>query len=144
MEIIVKRRTWFLGWLMPISIKFNGKTIGSVGGYQTKTMEIPEDSGTLTYEQPLDRTDRIEVKDGDVVLVKETIINKIFNIVFVVSMLFFIVSNSLNIYTESYPYPSDFLRISGIAVTIIFVVFIIISFFFNSYKFVIENNSSKE
>lgn len=144
MEIIVKRRTWFLGWLMPISIKFNGKTIGSVGGYQTKTMEIPEDSGTLTYEQPLDRTDRIEVKDGDVVLVKETILNKIFNIVFITSMLFFIVSNSLNIYTESYPYPSDFLRISGIAVTIIFVVFIIISFFFNSYKFVIENNSSKE
>ena len=144
MEIIVKRRTWFLGWLMPISIKFNGKTIESVGGYQTKTMEIPEDSGTLTYEQPLDRTDRIEVKDGDVVLVKETILNKIFNIVFITSMLFFIVSNSLNIYTESYPYPSDFLKVSGIAVTIIFVVFIIISFFFNSYKFVIENNSSKE
>lgn len=144
MEIIVKRRTWFLGWLMPISIKFNGKTIGSVGGYQTKTMEIPEDSGTLTYEQPLDRTDRIEVKDGDVVLVKETILNKIFNIVFITSMLFFIVSNRLNIYTESYPYPSDFLKVSGIAVTIIFVVFIIISFFFNSYKFVIENNSSKE
>ena len=122
MEIIVKRRTWFLGWLMPISIKFNGKTIGSVGGYQTKTMEIPEDSGTLTYEQPLDRTDRIEVKDGDVVLVKETILNKIFNIVFITSMLFFIVSNRLNIYTESYPYPSDFLKVSGIAVTIIFVV----------------------
>src|SRR5699024_10400227 len=144
MEIIVKRRTWFLGWLMPISIEFNSETIGSVGGYQTKTMEIPEDSGTLTYEQPLDRTDRIEVKDGDVVLVKETILNKIFNIVFITSMLFFIVSNRLNIYTESYPYPSDFLKVSGIAVTIIFVVFRIISFFFNSYKFVIENNSSKE
>ena len=144
MEIIVKRRTWFLGWLMPINIEFNGKTIGSVGGYQTKTMEIPEEKGALTYEQPLDRTDRIEVKDGDVVLVKETIINKIFNIVFITSMLFFIVSNSLNIYTESYPYPSDFYRVSGIGVTIIFVVFIIISFFFNSYKFVIENNSSKE
>ena len=70
MEIIVKRRTWFLGWLMPISIEFNSETIGSVGGYQTKTMEIPEEKGTLTYDQPLDRTDRIEVKDGDVVLVK--------------------------------------------------------------------------
>ena len=136
MEIIVKRRTWFLGWLMPISIKFNGKTIGSVGGYQTKNMEIPEETGTLTYDQPLDRTDRIEVKDGDVVLVKETILNKIFNIVFVVSMLFFIVSNSLNIYTGSYPYPSDFIRVSGIGVTIIFVALIVISFLFNSYKFV--------
>lgn len=144
MEIIVKRRTWFLGWLMPISIKFNGKTIGSVGGHQTKTMEIPEEMGTLTYDQPLDPTDLIEVKDGDVVLVKETIINKIFNIVFITSMFYFIFINSLIIYTGSYPYTSDFLRISGIAVTIIFIVFIIISFFVSSYKFVIENNSSKE
>lgn len=144
MEIIVKRRTWFLGWLLPISIKFNSEIIGSVGGFHTRTMDIPEESGTLTYYQPLDRTDRIEVKDGDLVLVKETVISQILNIVFVVSLLFFIVSNRLNIYTESYPYPSDFLKVSGIAVTIIFVVFIIISFFFNSYKFVIENNSSKE
>lgn len=36
MEIIVKKRTWFLGWLMPINIKFNGKTIGFVGGYHTR------------------------------------------------------------------------------------------------------------
>lgn len=129
---------------MPISIKFNGKTIGSVGGYQTKTMEIPEETGTLTYDQPLDRTDRIEVKDGDVVLVKETILNKILNIIFITSMLYFIFINSLTIYTGSYPHTSDFLRISGIAVTIIFIVFIIISFFVNSYKFVVENNSSKE
>jgi hypothetical protein len=142
MEITIKRRTWFLGGGMPISIKFNCKTIGSVGGYQTKILEIPEAEGELTYNQPLDRTDRIEVEDGDVVLIKETKLSKIFNIGFITSMLFFIFSNSLNLYTESYP--SDFLRISGIVVTIIFVAIIVISFFFNSYKFVIENNSSKE
>src|SRR5699024_11193566 len=59
-------------------------------------------------------------------------------------MLYFIFINSLTIYTGSYPYTSDFLKVSGIAFTIIFVVFIIISFFVNSYKFVVENNSSKE
>lgn len=126
MKITVKRATWFLG------------------GFHTRTMEIPGESGTLTYDQPLDRTDGIEVKDGDLILVKETVLSKIVNIVFITSMLFFIFSNSLNIYTESYPYPPDFLRVSGIGVTIIFVVIIVISFFFNSYKFVKENNSSKE
>src|SRR5699024_2582126 len=107
MEITVKRRTWFLGWLLPISIKCHSKIVGSVGGFHTRTMDIPEESGMLTYYQPLDRTDRIEVKDGDLVLVKDTVISQILNIVFVVSLLFYNVSNRLNHYTECYPFTYD-------------------------------------
>lgn len=143
MEITVKRRTWFLGCLMPIDINFNRKTIGSVGGFHTRTMEIPEESGTLTYNQPLDRTDRIEVKAGDVVLVKETALSKILNIFVLITMLSAI-SYNINTLVTGYPYESQVLGTVGTIMLIMFVTVFIISLFFNSYKFVIENNSSKE
>ena len=138
MEITVKRRTWFLGWLIPLSIKFNRKTIGSVGGFHTKTMEIPEESGTLTYNQPLDKTDRIGVKDGDVVLIKETMLSKIVNI-FVLIATIFTISYNVNTLRTGYFYQSEMLGTIGMFYLIIFVTFIVFSFFFNSYKFVKED-----
>lgn len=138
MEITVKRRTWFLAWLMPISIKFNNETIGSVGGFHTRTMKIPEESGTLTYEQPLDKADRIEVKDGDVVFIKETVLSKLLNIFFITTMLSAISYNGTTLAT-GYPDESMMLETIGTVLLIILVAVFIISLFFNSYKFVKED-----
>lgn len=143
MEITVKRRTWFLGWLIPLSIKFNRKTIGSVGGFHTRTIEIPEEAGILTYEQPLDRTDRLQVKNGDVVLVKETVLSKILNILVVTTFLYSIGTNTY-ISSRDYYYESNTLNTIGIILLILLLASFIISLFFNSYKFVIEDKSFKE
>ena len=138
MEITVKRRTWLLGWLMPIDIKFNRKTIGSVGGNQTKSLEISEETGTLTYDVPLIRTDKIQVEADDVILIKETVLGKILNIIFFTTILFFIL-NSVNTYITGYPYESNIFRILGIGLIIVLIGGAVISLFFNSYKFVIED-----
>lgn len=140
MKITVKRRTWFLGWLMPISIKFNGETIGSVGGYHTKEFDIPRESGILTYEQPLDKTDRVRVEEGDTIYVRETVLSKVGNVLFL-SLFIFIISFNINTLITGEFFESQTIGIITMIVFILFIGVTITSLFFNSYKFVIENQS---
>lgn len=121
---------------MPISIKFNERIIGSIDGCQTKTMEITEKTGTLTYEQPLDRTDQIEVKDGDVVALKETTLNKTLNIFFLIMITYLITKSIYTLFTGLVIYNNASLILDIIIISVTLLLFVI-SIFFNSYKFVI-------
>lgn len=82
MEITVKRRTWFIGFLMPIHLKFNGKEVASLIEIQDEVVSIPREEGYLKYSHFLDRSAGVNVKDGDVVIIKDTNLNKIMNIIF--------------------------------------------------------------
>lgn len=90
MSIKVKRKLWFLSAMMPVIIKFNGKTVGTL--YGSQEIEIPMDGseGELKYYQPIGRNDQLEVNSGDVIHVEETLLGKIFSILFVVLMLYFV------------------------------------------------------
>lgn len=56
MEIYVKRRAWYLGWLGSLELKFNGVRIGSIQGKSSHTYSIPEETGILSYHSLFDRT----------------------------------------------------------------------------------------
>ena len=140
MEITVKRRTWLLGILMSVSLKFNGETVASLSGFQEKTISIHEPEGQLEYVQPMDRSHQVRVKDGDIITLEETPLNKTLNILFFATLLYNIFANSYVLYTGTF---FDH-RLSGMLAIASFIVFIavgVISLFFNSYRLVVENKS---
>lgn len=140
MEITVKRRTWFLGIFMPVSLEFNGKKVATLTGTQKKGIPISATEGRLKYIQPFDRSDQINVKDGDVIILKETVLNKIVNIFFILTFILMITIN-INVLFTGFYFESKGLGILAIILFIAFIVLAIISLFFSSYKFVIENQS---
>ncbi|MFC3418732.1 hypothetical protein ACFOLA_04480 [Salinicoccus hispanicus] len=140
MEITVKRRTWFLGILMPLKLAFNGEKITNIHAFQDKTIQIPEEAGRLKYSQPFDLSDQIYVKDGDTVIIKETSLNKIANIVFLATMAFFLFSNNYTPYRES----AFYAEMGGALLPTILIPLGVIALgtiFFSSHKLVTEDES---
>lgn len=138
MEITVKRRTWPLGIFVSVSLEFNNDRVASLTGTQKKVIPISESEGQLKYIQPFDRSDQIHVKDGDVITLKETLLSKIVNILFIMTFIFMITFNLNELYT-GFDYGFEGYGTLGIILFIALIVLAVVSFFFNSYKFVIEN-----
>lgn len=138
MEITVKRRTWLLRILMPLKLEFNGEEVAKINAFQSKTIQIPQEAGRLKYSQPLDRSHQIYVKDGDTVIIKETLLNKVANIIFLIMMTFFLFSYKYIPYQESIFY---FELGDGLIPTILILVGVIAlgTVFFSSYVLVIKN-----
>ncbi|GAB3058812.1 hypothetical protein ACFOU0_04455 [Salinicoccus sesuvii] len=138
MEITVKRRTWWLGILMPLKLEFNGEVVAKIHAFENKTIQIPQEAGRLKYSQPLDHSHQIYIKDGDTVIIKETLLNKIGNIIFLAMIAFLLFSNTYFPYQESLFY----VNIGGALVPTIVILLLIValvSVFFSSYVLVIEN-----
>lgn len=49
MKITVKRKTWFLGRMMPITLYFHNKDIGKVSASEEKEMKIPIEKGIFKF-----------------------------------------------------------------------------------------------
>lgn len=143
MEITVKRKTWLQGALMPVSLKVNGKTVTSLYINQEKTIELPAETARLKYTQPLDRSHQIQVTNGDTVALKETKFGIIINIIFFVTILYYIFMWQ-EIFESGFLNDINLTSITAFILLIILVILGVISCFLNQYKFVIENKSSKE
>lgn len=143
MEITVKRRTWLQGALMPVSLKINGKTVTTLYINQEKTIELPTETARLKYTQPLDRSHQIQVRNGDTVALKETKFGMIINIIFFVTVLYYIVMGH-EIFESGFINNINLTSVIAFILLITLVILGVISFFLNQYKFVIENKSSKE
>lgn len=143
MEIIIKRKTWLQGALMPVSLKVNDKTVTSLYINQEKTIELPAETARLKYTQPLDRSHQIQVRNGDTVALKETKFGMITNIIFFVTVLYYIIMGQ-EIFESVFLNNINLTSIIAFILLITLVILGVISFFLNQYKFVIENNSSKE
>lgn len=139
MEIHAKRRTRYLGWGGPVEMKLNGEHLGEVQGKMTHTFSIPESYGTLSYHQSFDRSHKINVKDGDTVIIKETILNKLVNIVFITTMLSFILYG-LNVLITGTYLETPIVRYGLIFLALSLIVISVVSFIFNSYKLVNEDH----
>lgn len=143
MEIIIKRKTWLQGALMPVSLKVNDKTVTSLYINQEKTIELPTETARLKYTQPLDRSHQIQVRNGDTVALKETKFGMITNIIFFVTVIYYIIMGQ-EIFESVFLNNINLTSIIAFILLITLVILGVISFFLNQYKFVIENNSSKE
>src|SRR5699024_3973186 len=95
-------------------------------------------SGTLSYHQFLDRSHKINVRNGDNIVIEETMLSKIVNIIFLTTMLFFILFNLYSLKTGVY-FDSLFVRSILITLAISLTVLFIVSPFFPNHKFTIEN-----
>lgn len=138
MKITIRRRTWFIGIIMPVKIYFNGERLTSILGAQEKVVRIPSAEGYLKYSQPLDRSMGIHVKEGDIVAIKETRLNKIANILFLFSVIYLLAMNN-HIFRAGAPNFNEFSTIIGLVLIIALLLVSIISLFFNSYRLVIED-----
>ncbi|WP_026859862.1 hypothetical protein [Jeotgalicoccus psychrophilus] len=138
MEITVKRRTWLLGIFMPVSLEFNGKTVASLYVYQEKTVPITAETGRLKYTQPLDRSHQIQVKDGDTVTLKETKLGLISNIIFMITVIYYIVMGQ-EIFESGFLNNINTVSVIAFILLLILVILGVLTLFFNQYKFVIEN-----
>ena len=56
----------------------------------------------MEYIQPMDRSHQVRVKDGDIITLKETPLNKTLNILFFATLLYNIFANSYVLYTGTF------------------------------------------
>lgn len=138
MEITVKRRTWFIGLLMPLKLNFNGKDVASIIVFEEKVIPLTEKEGYLKYRQPLDRSSGIHVKDGDVIKIEETNLSKLLNILFLITAIYMITMRS-HIFRAGAIHLDELASTIGLVLVVSLVILSMISFFFNSYKLVVEN-----
>ena len=138
MKITVKRRTWFLEILTPVHLNFNGKEVASLVGRQDEVIQIPKEEGYLKYNRFLDRSAGVHVKAGDVVKIKETALNKIVNILFL-STFIYLLAMSSHVLRTGYPNFNEFSTILGTILISALLLLIVISYFFSSYRLVVEN-----
>lgn len=138
MEIYVKRRTWYLGWLGSLELKFNGERIGAIQGRSTHTYSIPKSTGILSYHGLFDRSRKISIKEGETIVIYETPLSKLMNMVCLILMLSFLLFNLYTLETGVYM-EAPFIRYTLITLVISFFIIFIISLFFPNHKFVIEN-----
>lgn len=143
MEITVKRRTWLLGAFMPVSLILNGKTVASLYVNQEKTISLPTETARLKYTQPLDRSHQVQVENGDTIALKETKLGMISNIIFFITALYYIVMGQ-EIFESGFLNNINLTSVIAFILLITLVILGVITLFFNQYKFVIENKTSKE
>lgn len=142
MEITVKRKTWPLGGLMPVSLNINGKTVTSLYFNQEKTIALPTETARLKYTQPLDRSHQIEVENGDTVALKETKLGMISNIIFIMTVLYYI-SMGREIFENGFLNNINLASVIAFILLLTLVILGVITIFFNQYKFEIENKVSR-
>lgn len=72
MSITIKRNTGWIGMGTNIQIKLNGKKVAKVGENTQIEVELPEDKACLKIKHVGVKSNEIEVKEGDVIEIKQT------------------------------------------------------------------------
>lgn len=138
MQITVKRKLWIFSAFMPVRLKFNGKSVGSLYGSQEMTIPITESEGKLKYFQPVGRNNQIRVEKGDVIEVEETIPGKILSVLFVALMIY-LLTKALGILDFTSFANYEALILSEQIVFGVILVVALIAFFLKRYKLVLVN-----
>lgn len=128
MKITVKRKTWFLGFLASLTLYFGKKYLGKISNFEEKVIEIPEEKGVLKYKIFLGKGNQVNIENGDYIIIKDTLINKFTNIIF---LIWFIILMT-DIFVDSVNLVREFSFIFLAA----FIIILIISIFKSSYKFI--------
>lgn len=128
MIITVKRKTWYLGFLASLTLYFCNKYLGKISNFEEKVMEIPTEKGVLKYKSFLEKGNQVNVENGDYIIIKDTLINKFTNIIF---LIWFIIVMT-DIFVDSINLVREFSLIFLAA----FIIILIISIFKSSYKFI--------
>lgn len=137
LKITVKRRTWFLGMGTPVKIQFNNRLIGTVDSFQEEEMEILAEKGQLICTSPMDRDSRLNVQAGDRVMIRDTLFNRVANILIAAWTMVFIFNY---IYTSLPNIESKGLfPESGIIVFIVYLILCTGTYFSRQYKLIKEN-----
>lgn len=129
MKITVKRKTWFLGRMIPVTLYFHNMEIGKVSASEEKEMKIPAKEGILKYKRFLEKGNQISVENGDYIILKDTLMNKIVNIIFLVWFII-IMTNIFFIENEEIMQKISLIFLVG------FIIILISSVFISSHKFI--------
>lgn len=129
MKITVKRETWFLGMLVPITLYLNNEEIGEISGLKAKEMKLPAASGILKYKSSLGKGNQINVVSGDYVKIKDSLLNTITSIFCMVWFIFLMI----NVFVFN---NEDLTYGFGPVIITILVIILITSFFISSHKFI--------
>lgn len=138
MSIEVKRKLWILSAFIPVRLKYNNKSVGTL--YASQEIEIPAGEGEeeLKYYQLIGRNDRLNVRSGDIVQVEETMNGKLFSLLFVALMIYLFLRGLGIINFSNFPNYEEFVMMEQIIFGIIFVI-ALIGFFFKTHKLVLLN-----
>lgn len=128
-KITVKRKTWILGRVIPITLYFNNNEIGKISASEEKELIIPGGEGVLKYKLFLEKENQITAEDGDYILLKDTVSNKIANIIFFGWFIILLISLFFNEH-------AGVVESAGPIFLIGFILILISMFFFSSYKFI--------
>lgn len=94
MSIIIKRNTGWLGVASKIQIKLNGQKVGSVMEKKYIEVEVPKGKANLQVARFGSKSNKIEVKDGDVIEITSTIFSRtIDSLIIPISILISLIPN---------------------------------------------------
>jgi len=94
MSIIIKRNTGWLGVASKIQIKLNGQKAGSVMEKKYIEVEVPKGKANLQVARFGSKSNKIEVKDGDVIEITSTIFSRtIDSLIIPISILISLIPN---------------------------------------------------
>lgn len=137
MSVKVKRKLWIFAAFIPLRIRYNNKSVGTL--YGSQELEFPaEDEGELKYHQPIGRDDQLQVKNGDVVQIEETMLGKFLSILLVLYFIYLILSIFKVIDFTGYSNYEQLISAERIVLGGLLTV-ALISFFFKTHKLVLLN-----
>lgn len=94
MSIIIKRNTGWLGVASKIQIKLNGQKVGSVMEKKYIEVEVPKGKANLQVARFGSKSNKIEVKDGDVIEITSTIFSRTIDLLIIpISILISLIPN---------------------------------------------------
>lgn len=137
MSVKVKRKLWIFAAFIPLRIRYNNKSVGTL--YGSQELEFPaEDEGELKYHQPIGRDDQLQAKNGDVVQIEETMLGKFLSILLVLYFIYLILSIFKVIDFTGYSNYEQLISAERIVLGGLLTV-ALISFFFKTHKLVLLN-----
>lgn len=137
MSVKVKRKLWIFAAFIPLRIRYNNKSVGTL--YGSQELEFPaEDEGELKYHQPIGREDQLQVKNGDVVQIEETMLGKFLSILLVLYFIYLILSIFKVIDFTGYSNYEQLISAERIVLGGLLTV-ALVSFFFQIHKLVLLN-----
>ena len=96
MAVTINRDTGFLGMLGSLKLIINGKVVGKVAHNNTIELDLPHDEAILHISQGGSRSNKVEVRDGDTLVVKTVTRTKI------LFLLMFAVPTLLTFFPNTY------------------------------------------
>lgn len=137
MSVKVKRKLWIFAAFIPLRIRYNNKSVGTL--YGSQEIEIPEKGeGQLKYHQPIGRDDQLKVKAGDVVQIEETMFGKVLSTLLILFFLYLTLSIFEVIDFTSYSNYEQLLSAERITLGGLLIV-ALIGIFFKTHKLVLLN-----